>query len=113
LIVSIVVVAANKTTKNVGGDNNTQIALDESKDTSKNESSSSNSKSEVVATTDLNKSSQSNSNLSNKTTTTTTKTTTAKSDLPDTGPEEILPIALMAGALVAYVGSSVLAKRDA
>lgn len=40
-------------------------------------------------------------------------TTTAEKDIPKTGPEGILPVALLAGALVAFAGSAKLAKIKA
>ena len=33
--------------------------------------------------------------------------------MPSTGPEEFLPLALIAGALVAYLSSRAMAKREA
>lgn len=43
----------------------------------------------------------------------TKTTTTTKSDIPKTGPEGILPIALLAGTFVAFIGSLKLAKIKA
>ena len=44
---------------------------------------------------------------------TTTATTTAQSAVPETGPEEILPLALVLGGLTAYVSSKKLTAREA
>ena len=51
-----------------------------------------------------------------KTTETAKKTTTTasvKEAVPETGPEELLPLALVAGAAAAYVSSKKLAVREA
>ncbi|MBR2588740.1 hypothetical protein IKE84_00090 [Candidatus Saccharibacteria bacterium] len=40
-------------------------------------------------------------------------TATAKETVPETGPEELLPVALVAGTAAAYISSRKLAKREA
>ena len=44
---------------------------------------------------------------------TTTTTTAQKDNVPETGPEEILPFALVVGLITAYVSSRKLAKVEA
>jgi len=43
----------------------------------------------------------------------TTNTAATSADMPNTGPEDVLPIALILGALVTYLSSRALAKREA
>ena len=40
-------------------------------------------------------------------------TTESNAPIVNTGPEDILPVALLAGAMTTYLGSAVLAKRNA
>ena len=42
-----------------------------------------------------------------------TSVTATTEQMPSTGPEEFLPLALVAGTLVMYLSSAVLAKREA
>ena len=41
------------------------------------------------------------------------ETKSKEDDIPSTGPEDALPVALLLGTLVAYLSSSALAKREA
>ncbi len=43
---------------------------------------------------------------------TTSTTTTNDSSIPKTGPEDVLPLALLVGTAIAYFGSKTLAKKD-
>lgn len=43
---------------------------------------------------------------------TASTTTTNDSSIPKTGPEDVLPLALLVGTAIAYFGSKTLAKKD-
>ena len=53
------------------------------------------------------------SSSASATSTPVVKTTTANNAVPETGPEEILPFALVAGCMVAYLSSKRLVTREA
>ncbi|MBQ9403090.1 hypothetical protein IJU22_00760 [Candidatus Saccharibacteria bacterium] len=65
--------------------------------------------SNAPATEGVSKTTQNNSTTANKPST----TATAQGAVPETGPEEILPFALVLGGLTAYVSSKKLATREA
>lgn len=125
LIVAIIVVATKKTTKTVSvtENSNTEVVIDENKDENtgeaektENAENKENTENKVVenkesgATTIGNLSTDTNKQSEAKASSTTTE---RSNNMPTTGPEEYLPIALMAGMLVAYLSSRVLAKRSA
>ncbi len=73
-------------------------------------------KTEGVSTSNSNNSNTSaSSNTASTSTTTntsTTRPTTTSSEVPETGPEEILPFALVLGFLAAYLSSKKLSKKE-
>ncbi|MBQ6593630.1 hypothetical protein IJI00_00975 [Candidatus Saccharibacteria bacterium] len=101
LIVSIVVVATNKTSVNLGGEENTEFTLVEDKK-----------ETEKPATT-TKSASNTNAAASNTTAKTTSPAIVTPTSVPNTGPEDLLPIALGLGALTTVVTTVVLNKRRA
>lgn len=106
LIVAIIVVATKKTpSENVGGSENTSFVLEGSESTEEEEGTVEEEKSDseetVVGT------------ISTETTPVQTPTSSVVTEnIPDTGPEDLLPIALMLGALTAYITTLVMKKRQ-
>lgn len=75
-------------------------------------------KTEGVSTSNTSSTTSSNANSANSTSSTTTSNTakpatTTSGAVPETGPEEILPLALVLGCAAAYVSSKKLAFREA
>ena len=108
LIVAIIVVATKKSAKsNISDAQNSAFELSESDDK----------KTETEKTEDKKDESQNNvGNLSNNATVANNNdvpAVVAGADIPSTGPEDVLPVALILGALVAYGSSAILAKREA
>ena len=95
LIVAIIVVATKKTpSENVGGSENTSFVGTIEEEEAKDEET-------VVGT------------ISTETTPVQTPTSSVVTEnIPDTGPEDLLPIALMLGALTAYITTLVMKKRQ-
>ena len=122
LVVAIVVVATSKTNKtNVGGDSNATLSIAEETESKDNESKTeekteTKTENKSDSNSSDNKSSDSKSSSKTTVTTKTTNNTVSVSNdsksLPDTGPEDFFPIALMSGALVAYIASEIMAKRQ-
>ncbi len=120
LIIAIIVVATKKTTKTVSvtENSNTEVVIDENKDENTGETEKAENaenkeaenKDTNAAATIGNLSTDTNKQSEAKASSTTTE---RSNNMPTTGPEEYLPIALMAGMLVAYLSSRVLAKRSA
>ncbi len=107
LIIAIVVVATKKVgSKDTSKDVNTSVvAVDE------------NSSSEETASGDIG--TLSTETIEADKTAESTKTTdapvinvVASPDIPTTGPEDLLPVALVLGALTAFSASAVMAKRE-
>ena len=118
MIVAIIVVATRKSTKTVSvtsETSNTEVVVDENVDSPE--------KTEEPAKTETTEKEKSGSTVGTLSTETEKKSTgngvistsraTEKSDnMPNTGPEEFLPIALVAGMLVTYLSSRVMVKRS-
>ena len=113
LIAAIVVVATRKTARNGASNGNTAVQVDSNEKKDENKSEESNPK----------ESESDNPMMGELSTTTETKEETkptnsvaaesSDSPIPTTGPEDYLPIALMAGMLVTYLTSRKLAKEEA
>ena len=102
----IAIVGGSK--KNTTADQPAQVAnVDDGKGKS-TEISTVPAESDAPSTEGVSKTTQ--SNTANKPATTTAS---AQSAVPETGPEEILPLALVLGGLTAYVSSKKLATREA
>lgn len=136
LIVAIIVVATKKSSRtSIGKEENSSFELkdessenteDEAKDQADQKSEEeTNENSEAGQTSAIgtistektkakedNKSTES-TKTEQKTENTTVVVSDSKGDMPNTGPEDFLPIALMAGMLATYLTSAVLAKREA
>ncbi|MBQ3306491.1 hypothetical protein IJH02_03630 [Candidatus Saccharibacteria bacterium] len=70
--------------------------------------------SDVIEVTNLNEeSATSAATTETAAATTATAATTAQNNIPKTGPESVLPVALLAGAFVTFIGSLKLAKNKA
>lgn len=92
LIVAIIVVATNKTSRpNVGGEDNSSFVIE---NTSKPE------KTEVVSNTKAAEPAK-----------TTTPVTTKAEEMPSTGPEDILPLALVLGMIATVATSAVITRK--
>ena len=103
LLIAIIVVAAHKSSKNNDISKQTYSAFEKKEDT--NIEKKKEEKTEVEVKTE--EKTEDKPVISTETT-----TSTANSDMPNTGPEEVLPLALVLGLGTTYAASAVMAKRN-
>ncbi|MBQ3348392.1 LPXTG cell wall anchor domain-containing protein [Candidatus Saccharibacteria bacterium] len=111
LIVAIVVVATGKASReNIGGTENGEFSIAESSEETKESDDSKESKNSNSSSSSASKV----GTVSTKTTATATAksaTTAASEDLPNTGPENLVPLALAMGALTTAGTALVINKK--
>lgn len=122
LIAAIVVVATKKTARDTAKTTETETAQvnennssTENKDKDETKSEAESESGDVAKNEAVDEETEGdNPMMSEEATTETTNTVaTTDSSMPSTGPEDFLPIALMAGMLVTCLGSRKLAKKEA
>ena len=114
LIVAIIVVATKKSdrTSVVNEENVAFEMTDENKEETKKNKEEEN-KNIGLFSTDKKEEKEEEQKEEKKETVSETPAVIASDDMPSTGPEDILPVALLIGMIVAYTSSAVLVKRDA
>lgn len=121
LIVAIVVVATKKSAKSdISDAQNSAFELIESEDKTEDKTENKTEENKTADKTTENKEAKQESvkEIGDLTTkqnqvSKTTNAAATSADMPNTGPEDVLPIALILGALVTYLSSRALAKREA
>lgn len=104
LVVAIIVIATNKPVEESEVENTTNVVDNGAEEANKAAAATS-----EEVTGEVNTTNESSTYTFNKKS--DTASTSAVKDLPKTGPEELLPMALIGGALVAYGASELKTRR--